>query len=282
MPVVAINAEELASAWEFACRHAGYPIDGTLRLYYVPGPPSGEARAIHLHPGEEVVFEADRFPFAKNQLADANSPERLGGHRIAIRDLPDVGLAVAVLRHELEHARQYDYSVSLYLSMGLVQDVVGRAFRETSPETLEGSGLIYNALPHERDANGAGAIAAGAYSHGPTSESDSTFAETQPPDLDSLATRLVSWCAMFPSVMADECRRRNVSVTDALSEFSAAAPEWWAKLMAEEAIPAAGRAALDVIPTAADVAGARTPQDAWRPAAEHLRHGERSSRELLS
>jgi hypothetical protein len=70
-----------------------------------------------------------------------------------VRDCDDEPTAVALLRHELEHALQYRYSEAAYALQGVAQDAAALAIREQRPETLEGSALLYNVLPHEQDAN---------------------------------------------------------------------------------------------------------------------------------
>jgi hypothetical protein len=149
---MAIDATTLERCWTTACAHAGLQPGQDLRLHYVPGDSGRSSGGIHLHPGSEAVRDPD-WPFASNQLHDANRKDNRRAHRIAVRDCDDEPTAVALLRHELEHALQYRYSEAAYALQGVAQDAAALAIREQRPETLEGSALLYNVLPHEQDAN---------------------------------------------------------------------------------------------------------------------------------
>jgi hypothetical protein len=110
-----------------------YPIAG--RVDY------DERRAIYWVPNRRTEKEFVGLPH------DVNSRRVRKLHRIAVcSDYADIELAFAI-RHELEHARQIEfYGRELGELHGLIEDM------------LRGeSTALYNAMPMERDANGAAA-----------------------------------------------------------------------------------------------------------------------------
>ena len=120
---MAIDTAALGRSWESACDDAGIATPTEARLYYLPGDADAFQGAFHLHPGSLAVYE-DRFPFTRGQLEHANDPAHRDLHRIVIRDMPDELTAVALLRHELEHARQYRASPALYGFLGVAQNAL--------------------------------------------------------------------------------------------------------------------------------------------------------------
>jgi hypothetical protein len=127
-----IDVAALGRCWERACDDAGLTSPAEARLYYLPGGADLFQAALHLHPGTFAAHE-DRFPFTRGQLQDANQIEHPGLHRIAVRDTPDEPTAVALLRHELEHARQHRASLPVYNFMAVAEDALSSAFATPIP-----------------------------------------------------------------------------------------------------------------------------------------------------
>lgn len=115
------------------------------------------------------------------------------------------GFFAAVIRHELEHARQADAPggrAALEIDQHLVDEVL---FRKAG--RLRGGAAIYNCKPIEMDANAAAAIYA--KKHYPSAvgellESDAgsfVRSNTGPESLDSLLRRTVCFLFQFRSIV---------------------------------------------------------------------------------
>src|SRR4051812_26456397 len=122
-----VDLESISECWTLACRDAGYEPDSQATLYLVPGRPEGGSSALHIEPGSEVRANAV-WPLDRTQLQDANGAVRRNTHRIVVRDFSTARIALGRLRHELEHARQYDRCPDVYLAMSFVQSTIARAF----------------------------------------------------------------------------------------------------------------------------------------------------------
>jgi hypothetical protein len=268
-----IDVSALKRCWDLACEDAGLSSPAEVRLYYLPGGADLFQGALHLHPGSFAAHE-DRFPFTRGQVEDANQVEHRELHRIAIRDTPDEPTAVALLRHELEHARQHRASLPVYNFMAVAEETLSSAFRDAEPPTLEGSALLYNFLPHEMDANrAASACARRLFGHGAVERaagpSEQLFRETGDPHTSTLAPRLVAVCAIFP-VEAAVATERLGGLPHALATIDTDLAEWWSDARAALGLESVGRQALEAIPTRAQVDSTPTKGEAWRPALDLL------------
>jgi hypothetical protein len=114
----------------------------------------GDARSVHYPPGRELG--ADRV-INETLAAELNRPENRDHHRVAVlgeASDDERGRAVfaALLRHELEHARQWEAwrAVPVELSC-LFDDVIDVLVGEH----IEAGRQLYRAQPNERDANAA-------------------------------------------------------------------------------------------------------------------------------
>ena len=147
-----MNLESLDEEWNRAQDHARR--DGLdtsnchLFPFDFPAPPDSD-RAKWLKPGTTLYVEPD-FPADDEMLMRVNSDAVLQGHRITIFKEKDRRLLLGALRHELEHARQWQWygEPGYRLRNFLLQacSIAAEAHR---------GGLIYNALPTEQDANAA-------------------------------------------------------------------------------------------------------------------------------
>jgi hypothetical protein len=119
-----------------------------------PGPNGWEA----MHWGRYVQVQEDEF-LVDAQRDEANADGVLGKHRVATWDSgrdDDMTLLirVAALRHELEHARQWDQVGPIPFQMTWMVDDVLRVKLEGVP----GGSLFYNFKPLEQDANAAASV----------------------------------------------------------------------------------------------------------------------------
>jgi hypothetical protein len=268
-----IDSKALGWSWELACGDAEIATPTEARLYYLPGDMDSFQGAFHLHPGSFAVHEG-RFPFTRSQLEDANRADHRDLHRIAIRDTPDKPTAVVLLRHELEHARQYRYAPPLYAFFQIAQDALSLAFEDVEPAALAGSATLYNVLPHETDANRAAAACARklfgddisvSRNRGPYGQ---LFRDAAAPSLSTLAMRLVAFCALFPQYAERAAARQGgiVSAIDRMAEPELS--QWWANTRPSLGLDSYGQRAFSATPSVDAVVAADEAGDAWRPACQ--------------
>jgi hypothetical protein len=200
------HVETLTTEWEAALADANFTAD-QVRLYPFPGEKSGnENRAYYFTPGQQIFFDPDFPDDLGAQLQDAN--ERINQHRIAVWvDAPTPVLG-AKLRHELEHARQWEaHGKPLFnlndLAMVALAERVGN---------LPGGGMLYNLNPIETDANAASArFAWDRYGEDecralcePSADYGALFrSHLPPPSVETLPKRILNFLQQFP----DACER---------------------------------------------------------------------------
>jgi hypothetical protein len=139
-----------------AIEHAGFAPD-RVKVWTCTGGERDGCRAIWFKPTMKI--DDDRF-LSDEQKQEAELPEHRDKHRIAIfHDAPiaaDLASALmgALLRHELEHARQFDVAgvTTLDIHDNLLQPAIQRM-----AGGLPGSAVFYNFTPLEMDANAAAA-----------------------------------------------------------------------------------------------------------------------------
>lgn len=283
MPEI-VDPTEIETLWLAACKDAEYEPGTEVALYLLPGGSVDGAAALHVEPGSEVV-STEAWPMAPNQVADANSAERRVAHRIFARDFSSRRVALGRLRHELEHARQYDRSSPVYLAMSFTRDALSRAFNEQNPPTLVGSATLYNLLPFEEDANRAAAIlTASRFSPANDEELACTdaplFRDASPIQPDTLAMRLLAFSALFPADFSWVADQRGESVRDLLERLGPGVDEGWNALQLAE-IFEHGQAALALCPSEPDVQAAANPADAWDPVKGTIHAGKEAGEAIL-
>lgn len=225
-------------------------------------------------PGDELVEEYE-FPLDRRQLEAANRPTSRDRHRIAAwLGVEEVPLA-AKLRHELEHARQWDACGERFVWFDCrMRDATAKAFGAG-----RGGGRVYNLFPTEVSANAAAAdFVRRAYGE------DAAAARRNDPH-DALLFRneggtvpldlLPRQTLCFASLTAREFDEEVG--TDGLDECLAIAGELdrslWRALCNDDEIQAAAREARRAIPTDEEIQSSELPGDAWETTAEQLRTG---------
>lgn len=226
-----VNA--LTPEWEAALADAGFAAN-QVRLYPFPGEMSGNGnRAYYFSPGLRIFNDADFPDDLGAQLADAN--RRLDRHRIAVwMDSPTPVLG-AKLRHELEHARQWDaHGKPLFnlndLTLAALAERVGG---------LPGGGLLYNLNPMETDANAASARFAweryGEEECRPLCEPSADYGAlfrslTPPPPLEALPKRMLLFLQQFADACERYAERAERPFTELLDEAWPGATATWETL----------------------------------------------------
>jgi hypothetical protein len=270
---------KLGSIWAAAKEDAGLedavlmPLAGHPPVRFGPG-------AKWFFPGEELVSEPE-FPMDPGQVREANDAPKREKHRIAVwAGVSEVPLA-AKLRHELEHARQWDTCGSPFVAFDqCVRRAVEAAFGPPLGTTRPGSARIYNLVPSEVSANAAaveyvrrtyGAEAVAPWQDDP--RHDALFAERVDP---APLERLPRHTLCFAALVAREFEQRVGH--GGLNEQLAAAGEpdkaLWRQLCNDERVQQLARGAREVVPSPAEIErhGDR-PGQAWEAVVDRLREG---------
>lgn len=151
-----IEARVLEREWQAALAHAGLDAARVRRydMEAVGGSAGGSGAGAAWFPPGDDLRQGDNFPDA-SQLHEANAPENINLHRIVVRVDDDVAVTAARMRHELEHARQYD---ALRRSIFLLYDFLLRALAHRVGGLNDCAGHLINAIPSELDANAAASM----------------------------------------------------------------------------------------------------------------------------
>jgi hypothetical protein len=151
--------EFILTEWRQALRHACV-IESDFHLISCPGRMvKGAVSAAHYEKGRRLTGDPDEGEIvtSSEKLAEANAPENVDRHRVAIleepeADVPAEPLFGGLLRHEIEHAKQRDANPEAYSLYELVHDVTYGAF-DNDDEARE----VFHTSPFEADSNAAAA-----------------------------------------------------------------------------------------------------------------------------
>lgn len=239
---VSDDAEEfIVALWQDALSDAGFD-DADVHLVVcagaaVPGPPVGAA----YNRGDELTgaADADGIVVTPKKLSEANASENISKYRVAILEDVDqtdpvqVAFLAGVMRHELEHCRQWKAGSQASKLYALVDEVIDRV----SDGDEERRGELINLQPIENDANAASssflrrrhpsAIAA-------LSEGDDHFLadQTHPPGQpEDLVVRTVAFLHRFADVCNDsEHLESGETFADVLDERLPGTGDIWRRL----------------------------------------------------
>jgi hypothetical protein len=177
-----------------------------VRLYVVDAAQASDdaTHAVWFRPGRKLVRDHE-FP-APHDVRDANHPDHIDLHRIVVWRDASAPIVGALLRHELEHARQWD---ALGAGIFELYDLIKEGVLPYKAGALDGcAGVYINSMPAEQDANAAGAMYLSANHPDAASEirkSDqrNLACSLSPPEAHStLPARMVAYLALFPSACA--------------------------------------------------------------------------------
>jgi hypothetical protein len=127
-----------------------------IRFFRLIGLGSGHVGAAWFRPHTDIESGNRMFPGNRAQFAEANTADNRGLHRIAIPAEPDArALFAALVRHELEHARQWDAKPGIFDLQDFIEN-------EILPEIAGGldgcGGWLINTIPSEMDCNAAASV----------------------------------------------------------------------------------------------------------------------------
>jgi hypothetical protein len=192
-------------------------------------------------------------------------------YRVACWIGMDDAVVRAVLRHELEHVRQWkwgggDSAFVLALSEYETHDDVGYA-------DLPANGQVYNLVPIELDANGAASrFIRATEGDGAADEWTATLdpglfrRRPVPEPLETLPARLISYASVWPDALL---RRLGDRVEAPGQHFDRVMPkggELWADLQEDAKLIKLRRSVAATVPTAATIAQAPSLAEGWAPA----------------
>ncbi len=229
-----MNIATICAAWRDAIAHAELATAGCRRYDFSADQKSGQVGAVWFRPGEALSASA-HFPDA-GLLSDANDPEHIELHRVGIWACEDVPLIGARLRHELEHAVQWNkHGRPLFDLYDLIRDeILSRKIGG-----LDGcAGVYINAIPSEQDANAAAArflrdchpddvprICADKDNH------LLACSLVGPEPLDALPWRMIAYMSLHPRICAQVEQSKGRPLSTLLDDVLGGAGNYWDRLV---------------------------------------------------
>jgi hypothetical protein len=147
-----MNEAEVLAECDHALADAGF-VPEQVRFFRLGALGTGHVAAAWFRPHTDIEAGDRMFPGNDAQRAHANDAESRKLHRIAIPAEPtDPALFAALLRHELEHARQWDAQPGIFD----LQDFIENDILPEIAGGLDGcAGWLINTIPSEMDCNAA-------------------------------------------------------------------------------------------------------------------------------
>lgn len=170
--------------------------------------------------------------------------------------------------------------------MSSVESAVARAFGQLELPCLDGSGAIYNVLPHEEDANRAAALITEAHFGAPTRRelagTDAPlFRDTSPIEETTLSYRLLTTAALFPAALEWVAHEKEETIGQLLARFGPDADTAWQIMVQLPEIKDSGQRALESCPTEGEIKSASAPANAWAPVKEEIEAGREDAESAL-
>jgi hypothetical protein len=225
----------LDEQWSLALCDAGLNPAACRRYDFAATGADDGVGAVWFPPGEELKL-TEHFP-AQSWLEDANSPANRGLHRVGV--WPDARAAVvgARLRHELEHAVQWErFGPRLFDLYDVTHSVLA-----VKAAGLDGcAGMYINAIPSEQDANAASAMFLRRH-HVDTidalcQDDDSRQLACSligPEPLETLPARMVAYIWLYRAICLALAEQQGQSFDQVLDATFPEAGAYWRRLDAE-------------------------------------------------
>jgi hypothetical protein len=219
----------LQAEWNTALADAEMPGE-RVRLFVVAAAQSSDhAFAVWHRPELELVRDHD-YPQPLD-VRIANAPENINAHRIVVWKDATAPLVGATLRHELEHARQFD---ALGVGVFALYDVIKLRVLPHQAGGLDGcAGTYINAIPAERDANAAASMYLRKHHAGPaqairSGERRNLACSILPPEPHAtLPRRMIAFLALHPSACAAYAAAEGEDFSDLLERAYTGAGAIW-------------------------------------------------------
>jgi hypothetical protein len=196
---------------------------------------TGTIRAAWFRPHTDIEPHDRHFPGDDAQREEANSAGSRKLHRIAVPAEPDDRvLFAALVRHELEHARQWDARPIIFDLQGFIEDDV---LAEIAGGLDGCNGGLINTVPSEMDCNAAASVyIAGRFTpaeiqpirNGPNRFLACSLIGPLPPEM--LPSRMIAFAYVHRAAVERHAERRGFSVTSILFSLDRNARDYWVRL----------------------------------------------------
>jgi hypothetical protein len=206
-----------------------------VRFFHLAEIGEGTIGAAWFRPDTDIEPADRHFPGDDAQRAEANTAESRKLHRIAVPAEPeDRVLFAALVRHELEHARQWDARPIIFDLQGFIED-------DILPEIVGGldgcAGGLINTVPSEMDCNAAASVYimrrfSPAEIH-PLRTGRNRFLACSligPPPPETLPRRMVAFAYVHRAAVERHAERRGFPVTTILFTLDRSARDYWVRL----------------------------------------------------
>ena len=250
--------------WELAVSDAGFP-KGEIELCWLPGP--GRTGAWYCPPGIALPSrsESGLTTTQAAQLSSAGDKHRVavfaGGHR-------DEADLVAAMRHELQHAVQYEeHGAELMYLAELLRRAIAEAYGGTARD------MVQAATPMERQAHQA-SLALVARSFGAESLTCGTKRLLELCGRTSVEIDMQFRTVAFAALHREHLDGCFVAGRSAQTSADALVPGAWAQLVANDKFASHSTRAARLHPSAREVAEADKPGRPWLPVVTALLEGE--------
>jgi hypothetical protein len=200
--------EATQTLWRAALAHAGVdPVEAMLLLF--PGDTFANGDSAKLWHRGAVIADPDAVGTLGQQVDEANQAGNINRWRVGVRTGRPFESIGGLLRHELEHSRQFD---SLGSDLQCLHDRAVEVLN-TFARGLPGGASLYNRIPMEADANAASAVFVRARFGEPHIEAlvkgghedAALFRATTPPQqIDTLRDRMVEFIRVDGARLAKE------------------------------------------------------------------------------
>ncbi|MCW2984179.1 MAG: hypothetical protein JWR63_1749 [Conexibacter sp.] len=216
-----------------ALADAGYTHE-QVRFFALPGLGISHVGASWFRPHQDIEPGDRAWPGNDAQRAEANSNENRDLHRIAIAAAPeDRATFAALVRHELEHARQWDAMLAIFDLQDFIE-------HDVLPEVVGGldgcqAGALINTIPTEMDCNAAASVyiskrfsAAEVQAIRDSDRRPLACSLLPPPPPETLPARMVAFAFVHLSAVEAHAARRGFPVASIVRMYSAR--ELWERL----------------------------------------------------
>jgi hypothetical protein len=232
MHLMALTEEQREAEVAAALADAGYTAE-QVRFYRLDHLGEDDhVGAAWYRPGMRIPDDSRNFR-DDNQRAQANEDDARGTHRIIVPAHPtNAVIFAALLRHELEHARQFDHL------RGRITDLHDFVEHDVLPEvagSLDGcGGALINAIPTEVDCNAAASVYIAERFSEPEVQAvrddrnrrQLACSLLPPPAFDTLPARMIAFAYIHRAAVEAHAERRGFDVRSILRLYDGADDLW--------------------------------------------------------
>jgi hypothetical protein len=229
-----LSEEEVEAECRDALADAGFTAE-QVRFFRLSELGTGNIGAAWFRPDTDIEPDDPHFPRDAAQREKANSAESRKRHRIAVpADPDDRVLFAALLRHELEHARQWDARPLIFDLQGFIED-------DILPEIVGGldgcAGGLINTVPSEMDCNAAASVyitrrfspdEIQPIRNGTKRFLACSLIEPLPPE--TLPRRMIAFAYIHRAAVERHAERRESSIASILFSLDRSARDYWVRL----------------------------------------------------